>query len=193
MIYCSKKPIFRFLDFYELPPLFTEDFEFFFHAREDSSERLEALDNGIDLLLVLRHDAEHIHNEILVDAEDPSKGFRRQAAYEYSLGRGIEDGFLATYKVHRVRTTVDQNGLKLQEAVEQGAEVFIPEDAATRELYTTPQFEREITVPDRTKVMVDHLAGLLRKFGPTEKTMVFCVDIPHAQLVARLLNDSLIP
>jgi len=90
-----------------------------------------------------------------------------------------------------VRTTVDQNGLKLQEAVEQGAEVFIPEDAATRELYTTPQFEREITVPDRTRVMVDHLAGLLRKFGPTEKTMVFCVDIPHAQLVARLLNDAL--
>ena len=129
--------------------------------------------------------------EILIDAEDPSKGSRRQAAYEYSLGRGIEDGFLATYKVHRVRTTVDQNGLKLQEAVEQGAEVFVPEDAETRELYTTPQFEREITVPDRTRVMVDHLAGLLRKFGPTEKTMVFCVDIPHAQLVARLLNDAL--
>ena len=129
--------------------------------------------------------------EILIDAADPSKGSRRQAAYEYSLGRGIEDGFLATYKVHRVRTTVDQNGLKLQEAVEQGAEVFVPEDAETRELYTTPQFEREITVPDRTRVMVDHLAGLLRKFGPTEKTMVFCVDIPHAQLVARLLNDAL--
>jgi type I restriction enzyme R subunit len=86
---------------------------------------------------------------------------------------------------------VDQTGLKLQEAVEQGAEVFVPEYAETRELYTTPQFEREITVPDRTRVMVDHLAGLLRKFGPTEKTMVFCVDIPHAQLVARLLNDAL--
>lgn len=129
--------------------------------------------------------------EILVDVEDTSKGSRRQAAYEYSLGRGIEDGFLATYKVHRVRTTVDQNGLKLQEAVEQGAEVFVPEDAQTRDLYTTPQFEREITIPDRTRVMVNHLAGLLRKFGPTEKTMVFCVDIPHAQLVARLLNDAL--
>ncbi|MDD5368047.1 MAG: DEAD/DEAH box helicase family protein [Anaerolineaceae bacterium] len=129
--------------------------------------------------------------EILLDVEDPSKGSRRQAAYEYSLGRGIEDGFLATYKVHRVRTTIDQNGLKLQEAVEQGAEVFVPEDAEAREIYITPQFEREITVPDRTKAMVNHLAGLLRKFGPTDKTMVFCVDIPHAQLVARLLNDAL--
>jgi type I restriction enzyme, R subunit len=124
--------------------------------------------------------------KILIDSEDLSKGSRRQAAYEYSLGQGIEDGFLATYKVHRVRTTVDQNGLKLQEAVEQGAEVFVPEDVYTRGIYTTPQFEREITVPDRTRTMVNHLAGLLRKFGPTEKTIVFCVDIAHAQLVARL-------
>jgi type I restriction enzyme R subunit len=129
--------------------------------------------------------------EIFIDVKDLSKGSRRQAAYEYSLGQGIEDGFLATYKVHRVRTTIDQNGLKLQEAVEQGAEVFVPEDADTREIYTTPQFEREITIPDRTRVMVNHLASLLRKFGPTEKTMVFCVDISHAQLVARLLNDDL--
>jgi type I restriction enzyme R subunit len=128
--------------------------------------------------------------EILIDVGDSSKGTRRHAAYEYSLGQGIEDGFLATYKVHRVRTTVDQDGLKLHEAVEQGAEVFVPEDAETREIYTTPQFEREITVPDRTKTMVSHLASLLRKFGPTDKTMVFCVDIPHAQLVARLLNDA---
>ena len=128
--------------------------------------------------------------EVLVDEHDPSRGKRRPAAYEYSLGRGIEDGFLATYKVHRVRTTVDQEGLWMQEAVEQGADVFVPEGAEVREEYHTPQFEREISLPDRTKVMVDHLAGLLRRFGPTERTMVFCVDIPHAQLVARLLNDA---
>lgn len=128
--------------------------------------------------------------EVLVKKDDPKSGNRRPAAYEYSLGRGIEDGFLATYKVHRVRTTVDQAGLRMQEAVEQGADVFVPEGAEVREEYHTPQFEREISLPDRTKVMVDHLAGLLRRFGPTERTMVFCVDIPHAQQVARLLNDA---
>jgi superfamily II DNA or RNA helicase len=128
--------------------------------------------------------------EVPVREDDPTSGTRRPAAYEYSLGRGIEDGFLATYKVHRVRTTIDQAGLKMQEAVEQGAEVFVPEGAAPREEYHTPQFEREISLPDRTRAMVDHLAGLLRRFGPTERTMVFCVDIPHAQLVARLLNDA---
>lgn len=128
--------------------------------------------------------------EVLVEHDDLAQGTRRPAAYEYSLGQGIEDGFLATYKVHRVRTTVDQTGLRMQEAVEQGADVFVPEGAEAREEYHTPQFEREITLPDRTQAMVDHLAGLLRRFGPIERTMVFCVDIPHAQLVARLLNDA---
>ncbi|MCS6841147.1 MAG: DEAD/DEAH box helicase family protein [Roseiflexaceae bacterium] len=128
--------------------------------------------------------------EMPVSEDASERSTRRPAAYEYSLGRGIEDGFLATYKVHRVRTTVDQSGLRMEEAVEQGAEVFVPEGAEVRQEYHTPQFEREITLPDRTKAMVDHLAGLLRRFGPTERTMVFCVDIPHAQLVARLLNDA---
>lgn len=131
--------------------------------------------------------------EVAIDPEHPERGTWRPPAYQYSLGRGIEDGFLATYKVHRVRTTVDATGLHLEEAMEQGAEVFIPEDVEPREFYTTPQFEREITLPDRTRTMVKHLAGLLRRFGKMEKTMVFCVDMDHARLVARLLQDELGP
>jgi type I restriction enzyme R subunit len=128
--------------------------------------------------------------EILIDPDDPGKGKRQAAAFEYSLGQGIEDGFLATYKVHRVRTTVDKDGLHLQDALQSGAEVLIPDEVEAREVYTTPQFEREISVPDRTQAMVVHLAGLLRRFGPMEKTMVFCVDTAHAQLAARYLNDA---
>ncbi|MBC7185951.1 MAG: DEAD/DEAH box helicase family protein [Calditrichaeota bacterium] len=131
--------------------------------------------------------------EVAIDSDHPERGTWRTPAYQYSLGRGIEDGFLATYKVHRVRTTVDATGLHLQDAIEQGAEVFIPEDAEPRELYTTPQFEREVTHPDRTRTMVSHLAGLLRRFGKMEKTMVFCVDMEHARLVARLLQDEFGP
>jgi len=131
--------------------------------------------------------------EVAIDPEHQDRGTWRPPAYEYSLGRGIEDGFLATYKVHRVRTTVDAAGLHLEDAIEQGAEVFVPEDVEPREVYTTPQFEREITVPDRTRAMVKHLAGLLRRFGKMEKTMVFCVDMEHARLVARLLQDEFGP
>jgi type I restriction enzyme R subunit len=131
--------------------------------------------------------------EVAIDPENPERGTWRPPAYQYSLGQGIEDGFLATYKVHRVRTTVDATGLRLEDAIEQGAEVFIPEDVEPREVYTTPQFEREITLPDRTQAMVRHLARLLRRFGKMEKTMVFCVDMEHARLVARLLQDEFGP
>ncbi len=127
--------------------------------------------------------------EVLIDPDNPGKGICRPPAYEYSLGQGIEDGFLATYKVHRVRTTVDQSGLHVREALEQGAEVYVPEGAELRDAYHTPQFERKITLPDRTRTMADHLARLLHRFGPTEKTMVFCVDIQHARLVAEELNN----
>jgi len=131
--------------------------------------------------------------EVAVDPSDPSAGTYHAPAFEYSLGQGIEDGFLATYKVHRVRTTVDASGLRLEDALEQGAEVFIPEEAVVRDVYTTPQFEREITLPDRTRRMVEHLAALLRRYGHMDKTMVFCVDMDHARLVARLLQDEFGP
>ncbi len=125
-----------------------------------------------------------------VDADDPSQGNYQPPAFHYSLGQGIDDGFLATYKVHRVRTNVDKSGLHIEDAIEQGAEVFVPEGAALRDDYFTGQFERDITLPDRTATLVSHLSGLLRQFGPMQKTMVFCVDMAHAQEVARLLNNE---
>ncbi|HRQ42686.1 MAG TPA: DEAD/DEAH box helicase family protein [Chloroflexota bacterium] len=125
--------------------------------------------------------------EAAIEAEN--EGSIRRPAYSYSLGQGIEDGFLATYKVHWIRTNVDREGLNIEEALERGAEVFVPEDVELRADYQTPQFERAITLPDRTELMTAHLAQLLRRFGPTQKTMVFCVDMEHAQEVARLLNN----
>ena len=128
--------------------------------------------------------------EVLIDPRDPTKGTWHPPAYQYSLGQGIEDGFLATYKIHKIRTTVDKDGLQVQDAQSQGAEIYVPEGADLRDLYLTPQFEREITLPDRTEIMVKHLADLLRRLDPTEKTMVFCVDMDHARLVARLLQNK---
>jgi len=127
---------------------------------------------------------------IPVNPDDSDQGEYHPPAYTYSLGQGIEDGFLATYKVHRIRTNVDKDGLHVKEALEHGAEVLVPEGADLREDYLTPQFEREIRVPDRTAAMAEHLARLLHRFGPLHKTMVFCVDIEHAQEVARRLNNA---
>ncbi|MEP0805676.1 MAG: DEAD/DEAH box helicase family protein [Chloroflexota bacterium] len=127
---------------------------------------------------------------IPLDPQDPSKGTIRRAAYSYSLGQGIEDGFLATYKVHRVKTNLDKDGLHIQQVIEQGAEVIAPQEAVLQDDYFTPQFERAVRLPDRTAMLVRHLAGLLRQFGLMHKTMVFCVDMEHAREVARLLNNE---
>lgn len=73
----------------------------------------------------------------------------------------------------------------------QGAEIYVPAGAELRDWYYTPQFEREITLPDRIEKMSVHLAGLLHTFGPMKKTMVFCVDMDHAQKVAVHLQNLL--
>ncbi|MBN9201592.1 MAG: hypothetical protein ABS61_05660 [Microbacterium sp. SCN 70-18] len=102
--------------------------------------------------------------------------------YEYSLGRGIDDGFLATYKVLRVSTSVD-DGLVIGDVVERGAELIVPEGTTPRDVYDMRDFEREIVVPDRTRALCEHLAATLRTYGALDKTMVFCVTMEHAELV----------
>ena len=116
-----------------------------------------------------------------------------QPAFEYSLGRGIGDGYLATYRVRQVVTNIDQNGLNVEDEVERGADLLVPEDAVVRELYVSAQFEKEIVIKDRTRMLCEHLAGLLRSWGANEKTMVFCVTMDHAADVRDLLQGMLGP
>jgi type I restriction enzyme R subunit len=118
---------------------------------------------------------------------------RAQPAFEYSLGHGIADGYLATYRVRQVVTNIDDEGLHIDKELDQGAELIVPGEAVVSEVYLSSQFERDIVVRDRTKVLCEHLAGLLRTWGVEEKTIVFCVTMEHAALVRDLLQDALGP
>ncbi len=69
--------------------------------------------------------------------------------YEYSLGRGIDDGYLATYKVIKVTTSIDE-GLVIEDELEQGAELIVPVGTTPRDIYAMREFEREIVVSDRS-------------------------------------------
>jgi len=111
-----------------------------------------------------------------------------EPVFSYSLGQGIDDGFLANYKVHKVKTNLDVEGLDLDRATREGAEVYIPPDAEPRDHYDTPDFERQVTMPDRVEKHCLHLSRLLKDFGRTEKTIVFCVSQEHAEQVRDLLN-----
>jgi type I restriction enzyme R subunit len=96
-----------------------------------------------------------------------------EPAFTYSLGQGIDDGFLANYKVHHIRSNLDRDGLSLEEAQHEGAHIYVPDGAAPRAEYTTPSFERDVAVPDRVRLQCEHLARLLKVYGRMEKTMVF--------------------
>lgn len=96
--------------------------------------------------------------------------------YQYSLKQGIEDGFLAPYKVRRVLTDVDAVGWRPSaDTVERHGNV-IPD-----QLYATKDFEKKIVIDGRTKAIAEYIARYLKRIGPYSKTLVFCVDQPHAQ------------
>jgi type I restriction enzyme R subunit len=95
--------------------------------------------------------------------------------YTYSLRQGIEDGFLAPYRVHRVITTVDAAGWRpsKDELDRYGREV--PDDE-----YQTKDFDRVVALRARTRAMARHLTDLLKGTDRFAKTLVFCVDQEHA-------------
>jgi len=104
--------------------------------------------------------------------------------YTYSLRQGIEDGFLAPYRVHRVITTVDAAGWRpgKDELDRYGREV--PDDE-----YQTKDFERVVALRSRTRAMARHLTDLLKGTDRFAKTLVFCVDQEHAaEMRQELLN-----
>ncbi|MFA4905428.1 MAG: DEAD/DEAH box helicase family protein [Candidatus Margulisiibacteriota bacterium] len=114
-----------------------------------------------------------------------------EPAYLYSYGQGVQDGYLAPFVVHRVLTDIDREGkLTIEEAQRKGAKIFAPADTEVQDEYSQKEFERRITIPDRTHEIALHLAKLLKTFGPMAKTMVFCVDSDHADLMAKELQNE---
>lgn len=108
--------------------------------------------------------------------------------FVYSLGQGIDDGFLATYKVHRTITNFTRHGLVIEDVVSQGAELEVPEGEEAQDRYDMPEFERKITMPDHIEKLCIHLNKLMHHYGCMEKTMVFCVNQEHALEVTKHLN-----
>jgi len=104
--------------------------------------------------------------------------------YTYSLRQGIDDGFLAPYRVHRIVSTVDAAGWRPTpgEVDRYGRE--IPDS-----LYGTPDFDKLIALKARTEAIARNLSDFLKKSDRFAKTIVFCVDQEHAEEMRRALNN----
>jgi type I restriction enzyme R subunit len=113
--------------------------------------------------------------------------------YEYDMLQAIEDGYLANYLVQRIYTNLDKaGGISLEEAKLQGAEVYIPDEDPERiikDYYNSAEFEKAVSIPPRTKEICRNLAKLLGTYGPTERTIIYCVSTDHAADVKRELQN----
>ncbi len=105
--------------------------------------------------------------------------------YEYSLAQGIEDGFLAPYRVRRVVLSADAYGW----SPDPGQLDLFGKDIPAG-LYETPQFERIVSLLSRTELAARHLTEYLKRTDRMAKTIVFCVDSEHADQMRHALHRA---
>lgn len=98
------------------------------------------------------------------------------AVYTYSLKQGIEDGFLAPYKVIRIATDVDAVGY----TPEKGKLDKLGQLVKQRQ-YNTKDFDRNLVLEKRTKLVATKIWEYLKATDPMSKTIVFCDDQDHAE------------
>ena len=96
--------------------------------------------------------------------------------YTYSLKQGIEDGFLAPYRVIRVNLNVDVEGWRpdVGKKDKDGQEV---EDR----IYNRKDFDRNLVIDERTNIVAKKVTEFLKGYDRYAKTIVFCNDIDHAE------------
>lgn len=105
-----------------------------------------------------------------------------EPVYAYSLKEGIEDGFLAPYKVVRVDLDVDMQGWRPKKGqVDNNGEVI------KDQIYNQKDFDRTMVIKERTELIAQTITAYLKRTDPMAKTIVFCNDIDHADRMRRAL------
>ena len=108
--------------------------------------------------------------------------------YTYSLKQGISDGFLAPYKVVRIGLDIDLEGWRPPVGFTD------KEDHAVEDrIYNRTDFDKKIVVEDRRKLVAQKITNYLKTNGtPFDKTIVFCIDIEHAEgMRSALINENI--
>ena len=96
--------------------------------------------------------------------------------YTYSLRQGIQDGFLAPYRVVRVGLNVDLEGWR-PERNKRDKEGILVEDR----IYNTKDYDRKLVIDERTDVVAKKVSEFLKGYDRYAKTIIFCQDIDHAE------------
>lgn len=108
--------------------------------------------------------------------------------YTYSLKQGIDDGFLAPYRVIRIGINVDFEGWRPNQDTKD-----VYGNPVEDRIYNRKDFDRNLIIAERTEIVARKLTEFLKGYDRYAKTIVFCVDIDHAErmrsALARYNND----
>jgi type I restriction enzyme R subunit len=104
----------------------------------------------------------------------------------YSLKQGIEDGFLAPYKVVRIDMDKDLQGWR----PEKGKRDDLGEEIDDR-IYNVRDFDRTLVLKKRRELVASKVTEFLKATDRFDKTIVFCEDIEHAEAMrSELVNQN---
>ncbi|TDK23508.1 restriction endonuclease subunit R [Arthrobacter crusticola] len=105
--------------------------------------------------------------------------------YTYSLKQGIDDGFLAPYKVFRVGLDKDLEGWR----PERGQTDIDGNEIEDRE-YNSLDFDKTLVIDERTQRVAERVTAWLNHHGRLSKTIIFCVDIEHAERMRQAMVNA---
>ncbi len=109
-----------------------------------------------------------------------------EPVYTYSLKQGIDDGFLAPYKVIRISIDKDLEGYRPTKG-QYDKYGYLIED---RE-YNLTDFDKNLVLEKRTELVAKKVTEFLKKTDRFAKTIVFCIDIDHAERMRQaLVNEN---
>ena len=105
--------------------------------------------------------------------------------YTYSLKQGIDDGFLAPYKVVKVTLDIDAEGWRPPKG-------YVDKDGNPVEdrIYNRTDFDRNIIVEERRTIVAAKITAFLKGYDRFAKSIVFCIDIEHAEGMRTALANA---
>ncbi|MDA3901841.1 MAG: DEAD/DEAH box helicase family protein [Desulfuromusa sp.] len=105
--------------------------------------------------------------------------------YTYSLRQGIDDGFLAPYKVVRIDLDKDLQGWRPEAGQMDRNGNLIPD-----RIYNQTDMDRQLVMELRTRLVAQKLTAFLTATNRFDKTIVFCEDIDHAERMRQELVNA---
>lgn len=121
-------------------------------------------------------------------ADTSNSEYFGEPIYVYSLRDGIEDGFLAPYKVIRVDIDKDVIGWRPENGqLDDHGNVIVDK------VYDQSNFDRDLILPQRNELVAKKIAEFQNSHDPFGKTIAFCEDIPHAERMRSALVNAMAP